>query len=96
MPGMQLIHPAQTDGATGYTVRLTVDGYQARLGEYPDLGDPATVGCLAVLVREAWNEPELSPTYYDDGTWCVGWPDSLRHRQPSEAAALIAALEAAP
>jgi hypothetical protein len=70
-------------------------------GEYdstclPDLTDPATMGCLLALVREAWSEPELSATYYDDGTWCVGWPDSLRHRQPSEAAALVAALEAAP
>ena len=25
----------------------------------PDLSDPATLGCLLALVREAWGEPEL-------------------------------------
>lgn len=96
MGGMQVVHTPPHDGATGYHLRLSQDGYIPAATEHPDLSDPATMGCLLALVREAWNEPELSATYYDDGTWCVGWPDSLRHRQPSEAAALVAALEAAP
>jgi hypothetical protein len=82
----------------GYVVGYYADlSYLAECvqGSLPDLSDPATVGCLVALVREAWKEAELSPTYYDDGTWCVGWPDSLRHRQASEAEALVAALEAA-
>ncbi len=112
MPGMQLIHPAQTDDATGYAVRLTIDGYQARLGEYPDLGDPATVGCLAVLVREAWNDPTLGLFAVRGGrsgrpakVWAFGGRRPRRRGFDnsiasaffgSETGALVAALEAAP
>jgi hypothetical protein len=94
MPGMQLIHPAQTDGATGYAVRLTVDGYQARLGEYPDLGDPATVGCLAVLVRQASGKPHLFAQFTLDDHWSIC--DLHDHRSAfvrSEAEAWVEVLE---
>ena len=72
----------------------------------PDLTDPATVGCLLALVREAWGDPALSVTagYTKDRT--VEWevehphPDSLPEALwtyfDTEAAALVAALEAAP
>ena len=63
----------------------------------PDLTDPATLGCLLALMREAWGDPrayvraafgwELITDY------CVG------KRPPggeTEAEALVAALEAAP
>ena len=75
----------------------------------PDLTDPATLGCLLALVREAWG---------DDGLACVTaaythasgyefrvlgghhhgstfqWMSERRHA--TEAEALVAALEAAP
>ena len=66
----------------------------------PDLTDPATVGCLLALVREAWGAPclyvGLLPARW--GVWtsqnlplheCVG-------KGLTEAEALVAALEAAP
>ena len=70
----------------------------------PDLSDFATVGCLLMLVRDAHNAPHawvearygqkfrvVSPEGYSEATrmlceWQVG----------TEAAALVAALEAAP
>ena len=66
----------------------------------PDLSDPATVGCLLALVREAWGDRclhvGLLPARW--GVWtsqnmplheCVG-------KGLTEAEALVAALEAAP
>jgi hypothetical protein len=68
----------------------------------PDLTDPATLGCLLALVREAWDDPSLSVLFDHDGCkWRVGrWEDdglALRCRcADTEAHALVAALEAAP
>ena len=54
MPGMlQVVAPKQ-DGGTGCVVRY--EGI-AIPGAYPDLSDPATMGCLLSLVREAWGCP---------------------------------------
>jgi hypothetical protein len=68
----------------------------------PDLTDPATVGCLLALVRDAWGDPKLYVGWYymPDGSWqwCVmtiaygGGPVSAAD---SEAEALVCALEAA-
>jgi hypothetical protein len=69
----------------------------------PDLTDPATIGCLLALVREVLDDPSLYVAYWptpDMG----GKQWSVRNRRmhaPSrryltEAAALVAALEAAP
>ena len=66
----------------------------------PDLTDPATLGCLLALVREAWGSPgtctgtwpEVSSSYWYVG----GLPDPVRAtRAETEAEALVAALEAA-
>jgi hypothetical protein len=72
--------------------------------EYPDLTDPATLGCLLHLVREAWGEQMEVFAYrteMHDKRWCIERAGS--ERDPSrawygwtEAEALVAALEAAP
>ena len=68
----------------------------------PDLADPATLGCLLALVREANSRPHAS-TQYCGGYWQVEDPeddrwDTDRGFGPwaTEAEALVAALEAAP
>ncbi len=68
----------------------------------PDLTDPATLGCLLALVREAWASPlaQVSPMLPQGGWVC--YPNNteerygLYFRGETEAAALVAALEAAP
>lgn len=64
--------------------------------QYPDLTDPATLGCMLALVREAWGDPHayLAP---GDG-WVVGRGarDGIVGEGATEAEALVAALEAAP
>lgn len=68
----------------------------------PDLSDPATLGCLLALVREAWGDPwaHTASSYQEGWVVCAsqdrrifaGYDDGLA----SEAEALVAALEAAP
>jgi hypothetical protein len=63
----------------------------------PDLSDPATVvGCLLALVREAWGDPAAHAV--PDGDWHVygDMPETEYGTGDTEAAALVAALEAAP
>lgn len=75
-------------------------------GWLPDLSDPATLGCLTALVREAWRDPCLVAIYCEAAHpgqsegWAVQRADN---RMPvagedyaTEAEALVAALEAAP
>lgn len=72
----------------------------------PDLADPATLGCLLALVREAWGDPRLVAIYCEAANpgqsegWAVQGADNRMplagEDYPSEAAALVAALEAAP
>jgi hypothetical protein len=61
----------------------------------PDLTDPATMGCLLVLVREAWSKPYAHVFRLLDGT---GWVCNAGRpiMGATEAEALVAALEEAP
>jgi hypothetical protein len=64
----------------------------ARHNFVPDLTDPATVGCLLALVREAWGaEREVCEWSHVHDQWSF-----LGETGDTEAEALVAALEAAP
>ena len=64
-------------------------------GALPDFDDPATLGCLLALVREAWGDSGAT-TYNEKGRWGCSMGDGCTGLFPTEAAALVAALEAAP
>ncbi len=81
-------------GEGGAWMRLRAD-----LVHIPDLTDPATLGCLLALVREAHGDPLAVCVARSAGEWEVRLvPPSRWHLVASgdtEAAALVAALEAA-
>ena len=77
------------------------DGEPGGPNAVPDLTDPATLGCLLALVREAWGDPHAS-VWYDSEYWQNGNRWSWHAKEKSlvdydtEVEALVAALEAAP
>ena len=95
LPGMSIIRHAGGDDRV-------MDFSEARLAHkdgLPDLTDPCTLGGLLALVREAWGDHLWLPTCIDadDQAWVVDSPSRNRQtRHESYAAALVAALEAAP
>ena len=64
--------------------------------DVPDLRDPATVGCLLALVREAHGQSTLSPVMLGRDRWCLADYGTTALDGKTEAALLVAALEAAP
>ena len=68
-----------------------------RGGGLPDLSDPATLGALLALVREAFGDPTLFAECHPIGArWQTHSVDGgIFGEGNSEAAALVAALEAA-
>ena len=65
----------------------------------PDLDDAATKGAVLGLVRAAWGDPGIGTAQRGDGGWRTttgaAGPGLLLTTGPTEAAALVAALEAA-
>jgi hypothetical protein len=62
---------------------------------YPDLSDPATLGCLLALVREAWANDTMHARP-EGNHWRVWSEEPGAFIFDTEAEALVAALEAAP
>lgn len=94
MPGMKL--------TTGLRLSESLVPFTFAV-DLPDLTDPATVGCLLALVREAWDDECACVLPIDYGPGGVLWVAQLtaggrsltaRH-WPTEAEALVAALEVA-
>ena len=97
MPGMRRL---TFDGGHLYPSRVADDGtYPGGLFPVPDLEDPATLGCLLALVREAhapahWLTTAPLMTAGGVHGWRVQGLDGPVCA--TEAEALVAALEAAP
>jgi hypothetical protein len=81
------------------SAHCTVSGWTKVSDLLPDLTDPATLGCLLALVREAWGMPTgITVTYSSDlGLWRVSWSGATHGgwcgQGKTEAEALINALE---
>jgi len=102
MPGMRY----QVGGTVGRLTDSQCKGKLPLVAETrPDLSDPATLGCLLALVREAWKNHTMS-CFFDhaDVAWSeypwavklVGLRVVTGAYGQTEAGALVAALEAAP
>jgi len=97
MPGMLALdstaeeHPARVIDARRSVVYEETDGaiHEAVVSrsDVPDLTDPATLGCLLALVREAKDDPCWQVLCLGDDAWSIESGD-----YPTEAAALVAAL----
>ena len=68
--------------------------------DLPDLTDPATLGCLLALVREAWGDPKIHVVPRGASVWATAYAGWLHKKAiacgATEAEALVAALEGAP
>lgn len=70
--------------------------WDADMTALPDLTDPATLGCLLALVREAHDRPGLAACLMESPhEWMILLTKGYVVA-PTEAGALVAALEAAP
>lgn len=105
MPGMRDLHygrviDVHVDEIVFHDCR--VPSFAKAQPDSPDFDDPATIGCLLALVREAWDGAEGGIKLFADGFARVVITTQLGQLlfdsglRGSLAAALVAALEAAP
>jgi len=93
MPGMCVVR----DDGHSYVLVCEVSAGKVNPDWLPDLTDPATLGCLLALVREAWDDHRLTLFYhYSYSDWRLYTPRGAFLQSPNEAEALVAALETAP
>lgn len=85
--------------------RCVTTAVVASFGLRLDLDDPATLGCLLALAREAWDDPTLHPVpggSPGDAARGLWWEIRGAKRRwytgsyPTEAGAILAAILAAP
>ena len=111
MPGMLGVHEVYRYGRDddGYVIGYYDNQWylsECVSGSTPDLTDPATLGCLLALVREAWG-PEASVSVNISSFWAVGGARIQKGKSAghtinlgiwklTEVEALVAALEVAP
>jgi len=107
MPGMHIDGMVVVDAGETWSevVRKGVVQEWPTEYSYPDLTDPATIGCLLHLVREAWGDETVGIVATREADGLRGWVmDAWEPRSPvnevgpypTEAEALVCALEAAP
>ena len=85
----------------GRRVRVTDPACWVSTTALPDLTDAATLGCLLALVREAWGDPGMFARprvgkVRPDWAVFAGQNSDIICAAPTEAEALVAALESAP
>jgi hypothetical protein len=88
--GMQMVSASEYP----YDEEGTPEYRWADARHLPDLTDPATLGCLLALVREAWGDPKVHVLYVEGlYRWECADRDNVHGSGATEVEALIDALE---